>query len=133
LSSLIPPGKAEGAMVWHIRRIVIPNWTRPPMVAHCQVGYAPGFPKVAIIELDPKFDAPRTARVLRLADDGSYKQVFGGPISAPTPWLRYTYAKFDFSPVKDPGLYAIEYAGRRTDLFPIANDIYSRAWQSSLD
>src|SRR5262244_2917984 len=120
LRSLIPSGKAEGAIVWHIRPNVIPNWTRPPMVAHCQVGYAPGFPKVAIIELDPKFDAPRTARVLRLADDGSYKQVFGGPISAPTPWLRYTYAKFDFSPVKDPGLYAIEYAGRRTDLFPIA-------------
>ena len=50
-----------------------------------------------------------------------------------TPWLRYNYAKFDFSAVKEPGLYAIEYAGRRTDLFPIAKDVYSRTWQSSLD
>ena len=133
LRTLIPSGKTEGAVVWHIRPNVIPNWTRPPVVAHSQAGYPPNFPKVAIIELDPKFDAPQTAKVLRLADDGSYKQVFEGPISAPTPWLRYTYAKFNFSAVKDPGLYAIEYAGQRTELFPIANDVYNRTWQSSLD
>jgi hypothetical protein len=103
------------------------------MVAHSQVGYAPNFPKVAVIELDPKFNAPKTAKVLRLTEDGSYKQVFEGPISESTPWLRYTYAKFDFSSVKDPGLYAIEYAGQRTELFPIARDVYSETWQSSLD
>ncbi len=133
LRTLIPSGKTEGAVVWHIRPDVIPNWTRPPVVAHSQAGYPPNLPKVVVIELDPKFDAPRTARVLRLADDGSYKQVFEGPTSAPTPWLRYSYSKFDFSPVRDPGLYVIEYAGQRTELFPIAKDVYSRTWQSSLD
>jgi endoglucanase len=129
---LIPTGKTAGAVVWHIRPDVIPNWTRPPMVAHSQAGYAPNFSKVAVIELDPKFNAPRTAKVLRLVEDGSYKQAFDGPISEPTPWLRYAYAKFDFSSVKDPGLYVIEYAGQRTDPFPIAKDVYSKAWQSSL-
>ena len=133
LRTLIPSDKTEGAVVWHIRPDVIPNWTRPPMVAHSQAGYAPGFPKVAVIELDPKFDAPKTAKVLRLGEDGSYRQVFEGPVSTPTPWLRYTYAKFDFSAVIEPGLYVIEYAGQRTDLFPIARDVYSRTWQSSLD
>ncbi len=133
LRTLIPAGKTEGAVVWHIRPSVIPNWTRPPVIAHSQVGYAPDFSKVAVIELDPKFDAPKTAKVLQLAKDGSYKQVFEGPVSEPTPWLRYTYAKFDFSAVKEPGLYAIEYAGARTPFFPIANDVYSKAWQSSLD
>ena len=59
LRTLIPSGKTEGAVVWHIHPNVIPNWTRPPMVAHSQVGYAPNFPKIAVIELDPKFDAPR--------------------------------------------------------------------------
>ncbi|MGC9971613.1 MAG: glycoside hydrolase family 9 protein [Bryobacteraceae bacterium] len=131
--TLIPSGKTEGAVVWHIRPDVIPNWTRPPMVAHSQAGYAPNFPKVAVIELDPKFDAPKTAKVLRLGEDGSYRQVFEGPVSTPTPWLRYTYAKFDFSSVEEPGLYVIEYAGQKTDLFPIAKDVYSRTWQSSLD
>lgn len=133
LRTLIPSGKTEGAVVWHIHPSVIPNWTRPPMVAHSQVGYPPNFPKIATIELDPKFDAPRTAKVLRLADDGSFKPVFEGPITEPTPWLRYTYAQFDFSSVKTPGLYAIEYAGARTALFPIADDVYSKTWQSSLD
>jgi hypothetical protein len=133
LRSLIPPGKTEGAIVWHIHPDLIPNWTRAPMVAHSQAGYPPNFPKVAVIELDPNTDAPKTAKVLRLEADGSYQQVFEGPITAPTPWLRYQYAHFDFSTVNEPGLYAIEYAGQRTDLFPIAKDMYSRTWQSSLD
>src|SRR5271154_5916942 len=49
LRSLIPSGKTAGAIVWHVRPDVIPNWTRPPMIAHSQVGYAPGFSKVAVL------------------------------------------------------------------------------------
>ena len=63
LRTLIPSGKTAGAVVWHIRPDVIPNWTRPPVIAHSQVGYAPNFSKVAIIELDPHFNAPKAARL----------------------------------------------------------------------
>jgi len=133
LRSLIPAGKTTGAIVWHIRPDVIPNWTRPPMIAHSQVGYAPGFSKLAVIELDPKYDGPKTARVLRLLEDGSYKQAFEGPIAPSTSWLRYAYSKFDFTPVRDPGLYVIEYAGQRTAPFPISNNAYAKIWQDSLD
>jgi len=133
LRSLIPAGKTTGAIVWHIRPHVIPNWTRPPMIAHSQVGYAPGRSKVAVLELDPKYTGPKTARVLRLMDDGSYKQVFEGPITPAKPWLRYVYSKFDFTPVKDPGLYVIEYADQRTAPFPISKDAYANIWQDSLD
>ena len=133
LRSLIPSGKTAGAIVWHIRPDVIPNWTRPPMIAHSQVGYAPGFSKVAVLELDPKYNGPKTAKVLRLAEDGSYKQVFEGPITQSTPWLRYVYSKFDFTSVKEPGLYVIEYADQRTAPFPISNDAYANIWQDSLD
>jgi endoglucanase len=133
LRSLIPAGKTTGAIVWHIRPDVIPNWTRPPMIAHSQVGYAPGFSKVAVIEMDPKDNGPKTAKVLRLMEDGSYKQAFAGPVAAATPWLRYTYSKFDFTSVKEPGLYVIEYAGQRTAPFPIAKDVYANVWQDSLD
>ncbi len=133
LRSLIPSGQTTGAITWHIRPDVIPNWTRPPMIAHSQVGYAPGFSKLAILELDPKYSGPQTAKVLRLTQDGSYKQAFEGPITAATPWLRYVYSKFDFTPVKDPGLYVIEYAGQRTAPFPIAQDVYANIWQDSLD
>ncbi len=133
LRSLIPSGKTNGAIVWHIRPDVIPNWTRPPVIAHSQVGYAPGFSKVAVLELDPKYDAPKTAKVLRLMEDGSYKPAFEGQITPSTPWLRYVYSKFDFTSVKDPGLYVIEYAGQRTAPFPISGDAYANIWQDSLD
>jgi hypothetical protein len=133
LRSLIPSGKTTGAIVWHIRPDVIPNWTRPPVIAHSQVGYAPNFSKVAVLELDPKYNAPKTARVLRLMEDGSYKQVFEGPITPSTPWLRYLYSKFNFTPVKDPGLYVVEYGDQRTAPFPIAKDAYANIWQDSLD
>jgi hypothetical protein len=133
LRSLIPSGKTTGAIVWHIRPDVIPNWTRPPMIAHSQVGYAPGFSKVAVLELDPKYNGPKTAKVLRLMENGSYKLAFEGPITPSTPWLRYVYSKFDFTPVKDPGLYVIEYAGQRTAPFPISKEAYAKIWQDSLD
>jgi endoglucanase len=133
LRSLIPAGKTTGAIVWHIRPDVIPDWTRPPNIAHSQVGYAPDFAKVAVIELDPKYNAPKTAKVLRLMEDGSYRAVFEGSITPSTPWLRYVYSKFDFTPVKDPGLYVIEYAGQRTAPFPISKDAYANIWQDSLD
>jgi endoglucanase len=133
LRSLIPSGKTTGAIVWHIRPDVIPNWTRPPMIAHSQAGYAPGFSKVAILELDPKYNGPKTAKVLRLMEDGSYKQVFEGPITPSTPWLRYVYSKFDFTPVNHLGLYVIEYADQRTAVFPISKEVYANIWQDSLD
>ena len=133
LRSLIPSGKTTGAIVWHIRPDVIPNWTRPPVIAHSQVGYAPAFSKVAVLELDPKYDAPKIAKVLRLMEDGSYKTVFEGSITPATPWLRYAYSRFDFTSVKDPGLYVIEYADTRTAPFPISNEAYANIWQDSLD
>src|SRR6202000_532069 len=109
-----------GPIAGHMNRDVIPVWTRPPMIAHSQVGYAPGFSKVAVLELDPKYNGPKTAKVLRLMGDGSYKEAFDGPITSSTSWLRYVYSKFDFTPVKDPGLYVIEYADQRTAPFPIS-------------
>jgi endoglucanase len=133
LRSLIPSGKTTGAIVWHIRPDLIPNWTRPPVIAHSQVGYPPRFSKVALLELDPRYNAPKSAKVLRLMEDGSYKQVFEGAITPSTPWLRYVYSKFDFTPVKDPGLYVIEYADQRTAPFPISEDAYANIWQDSLD
>jgi len=133
LRTLIPAGKTKDALVWHLRPNYIRNWTRPPMIAHSQAGYAANFQKIAILELDPSFDAPGTAKLLRLSDDGSFQEIFKGPISKPTPWLRYVYSKFDFSSVKDPGLYAIEYGGRRSNVFPIAENVYDKTWQTTLD
>ena len=133
--TLIPPGRTQNAVVWHIRPNVVPGWTRPPVVAYNQVGYTPERAKVAVIELDPLYDAPKTARVLRLAPDGEYREAFRSEIKPWGKWMRYQYARFDFSAVHEPGIYAIEYAGaprmRRSESRKTC--IATHVWQASLD
>ena len=131
---LIPADRTENALVWHIHPNVIPGWTRPPVVSYNQVGYTPGRSKVAMLELDPHFDAPPEAKVVRLEPDGSTKEVFTAAIKPWGQWLRYRYASFDFSAVHEPGIYAIEYAGQTSKPFRIAVDVYKKAvWQPTLD
>ncbi|HET7267556.1 MAG TPA: glycoside hydrolase family 9 protein [Oleiagrimonas sp.] len=131
--STIPAGKTTDALVWHVQLASVPGWTRPPVITHSQVGYATRFPKVAVIELDPAFDAPPKASLLRLSDEGVFKKVYQARVSKPRHWLRYDYAKFDFSSVTRPGLYTIAYAGQQTRPFRIADDVYANTWQTSLD
>jgi endoglucanase len=131
--ALIPAGATKNALVWHIRPHVIPNWVRPPVVSYNQLGYTPGRSKVAILELDPNFKAPATARVLRLDAGGKSRVAFQGKIKPWGKWLRYTYARFDFSALKQPGLYTISYAGHTTTPFRIGADVYAHSWQATLD
>ena len=132
--TLISSGRTQNAVVWHIHPNVVSGWTRPPVVAYNQVGYTPQRAKVAVIELDPLFDAPKTARVLRLAPDGEYREAFQSEIKPWGKWMRYQYARFDFSALHEPGIYAIEYAGHRNTPFRIAEQVYrEHVWQASLD
>ena len=133
LRTLIPAGRTENALVWHVRPNVIAGWTRPPVIAYNQVGYTPERSKVAVIELDPLYDAPKTARVLKLTPAGEYKEVFSGEVKPWGKWLRYNYGHFEFSSVREPGIYAIEYAGKRNPPFLIDKDVYAHIWQPSLD
>ena len=131
---LIPANRTENALVWHVRPNVIPGWTREPVVSYNQLGYTPEREKVAIVELDPLYHAPETARVLRLNEKGEYQEAFRGAIKPWGRWLRYQYAAFDFSAVHETGIYAIEYAGHTSTPFRIARDVYRKGvWQTSLD
>ncbi len=131
--TLIPAGRSGDVVVWHIRPHVIPGWTRPPMVSFNQVGYTPDRSKVAMVELDPLYKAPDTASLLKLGADGKYTDVFHAKITPWGKWLRYDYATFDFSSIRTPGIYAIEYAGHTFDPFRIAPDLYAKGvWQPSL-
>ncbi len=130
---LIPANRTENALVWHIRPHVIPGWVRPPVVSYNQVGYTPERWKIALLELDPHFDPPPLARILRLNPQGQYEEVFQGAIKPWGAWLRYRYASFDFSAVRETGVYVIEYAGHSSGPFRIAADVYRDVWQPSLD
>lgn len=131
---LIPANRTDSALVWHIQPNVVAGWTRPPVVSFNQAGYTPERSKVALLELDPVYDPAKTARVLRLDAAGNYAEVFQAAIRPWGKWLRYQYASFDFSQVRVPGIYAIEYAGHNFGPFRIANDAYNKGvWQPSLD
>jgi len=132
--TLIPAGKAENALVWHVRPNVIPGWTRPPVIGYNQVGYTPERSKVSIMELDPLSQPPTFARLLRITPEGDFRESFRGPVKPWGKWLRYQYAQFDFSSVHEPGVYVIEFSGQRTKPFRIAAGAYhTGVWQSSLD
>ena len=133
LRSELPAGRTGAVLEWTIEANSVPDWVRPPVIGHSQLGYAPEQRKVAVIELDRNAQGGGNARLLRVAADGDESEVLA---AAPTPWgryLRYDYRTFDFSEVREPGVYLLEYAGKRTPAFRIAPDIYADAWHPSMD
>ncbi len=131
--SVLPEGKTGKVVEWLVTANTIAGWTRPPVIAHSQLGYHPSQNKVAVIELD-KNDRPlTTARLLKVTADGKFVEKYKGRIKKWGKYLRYNYSTFDFTSVKEPGLYVIEYGRLRTKTFRIAEDIYEDAWHPTLD
>jgi hypothetical protein len=131
--SLLPAGKAGTVLEWTLTASTTPNWTRPAVIGHSQVGYDPNQQKVAVIETDPNASAPTTARLIKLNADGSMSDAFSAQPKLWGNYLRYRYYTFDFSDVHEPGLYMIEAGGQRTHAFRIAHDVLASAWQPTLD
>lgn len=131
--TLIPAGKTGDVVVWHIHPNVIAGWTRPPVISYNQVGYTPEREKIAVVELDPAFAAPKTARLLRISPDGESIVALTAEPKPWGKWMRHQYVLFDFSSVHAPGIYAIEYAGERTAPFRIAPNLYDGIWQLTLN
>ena len=131
--SLIPSGKSGKVIEWFITANTIPNWIRKPMIAYSQLGYHPNQNKIAIIEFD-KHDTPlSTARLLKVTEDGQLIEKQKSEIKNWGKYLRYNYSTFDFSQVKETGVYIIEYDSIRTKSFRISEDIYKDAWHPALD
>jgi hypothetical protein len=131
--TLIPEVKTGKVIEWFLTANTIPGWTRPPVIAHSQVGYHPNQKKVAVIELD-KNDTPLTsAHLLKVTGEGKFIAIYKAPTKNWGKFLRYNYSTFDFTPVKESGLYIIEYGSVRTKPFRIASDIYENAWHPTLD
>jgi endoglucanase len=131
--TLLPAGRTGRVVEWRITAHRIPGWTRPPMIAHSQAGYHPLQEKVAVVEMDPAYAGPRDARLVRI-HDGHETEALVGPLDPWGRWLRYDYARFDFTAVTEPGLYRIAVGQETTEPFPIAGDVYGAGlWQSSLD
>jgi len=129
LSAPLEAGASEVTV--EITPTILEGWVKPPVIGVSQVGYAPAQPKRAIIELDPKASI-ETARLWRLTLNGEKTVAKSGTPKAWGRFLRSQYAVFDFSDVREPGLYAFEYGTRTVGPFRIAADVYDLAWQPAI-
>ena len=131
--SLIPANKTGKVVEWHLTASTIKNWTRKPVIEFSQVGYHPEQEKRAVIELDEN-DAPlKTASLYQVTQQGDYVKKLTADVTRWGRFLRYKYVTFDFSSVKDPGLYFIKYGDQQTDAFPIDSHVYDDVWHQTLD
>ncbi|HPD87456.1 MAG TPA: glycoside hydrolase family 9 protein, partial [Proteiniphilum sp.] len=133
LRSEIPAGKTDGAIEWVITPNVVEEWLYRPVIQTSQVGYHPAQPKVAVIELDNR-ETKRLQPVLYRITEKGRQEVAAASAAEWGKFLRYNYLKFDFSEVKEEGLYQVGYGDSRSSVFRIAGDVYDRGvWQPVLE
>ncbi|MHC4473783.1 MAG: cellulase N-terminal Ig-like domain-containing protein, partial [Planctomycetota bacterium] len=131
--TLVPEGATTGAVRWRVTPHAIPGWTREPVIAISQVGYHPDQVKQAMVELEPGTEMGAAALV-RIEAETEPRRVAVAPLARWGRFLRYEYGVFDFTSIRKPGMYRVEYAGRQTSPFPIAPDVYRKdVWQPTLE
>ena len=133
LRSVLPKYKTGKVITWTVEPHAVADWVREPNIGFSQVGYTPEQPKVAVIELD-KLDTPQTqATLVRICDDGTTEEAFRGDVRMWGPYFKYNYAKFDFTSVKTPGVYYIQYGKTRTNDFIIDDHVYDKITDATTD
>jgi len=133
LRSVLPAGKTGKVVTWTVEPHAIPNWIRQPNIGFSQIGYTPEQPKVAVIELDKNDKPQSTATLMRIKQDGTTEQAFQGAISNWGPYYKYNYVKFDFSSVRQPGVYYIQYGQTKTNDFLIDEHVYDKITDATTD
>ena len=133
LRSVLPKGKTGNVITWTVEPHAIPNWIREPNIGFSQIGYMPEQPKVAVIELDKQDKPQASATLMRIKDDGTTEQAFSGNIEEWGPYFKYNYVKFDFSSVRQPGIYYIQYGNTKTNNFLIDNHVYDKITDATTD
>ena len=124
LRSVLPAGKTGKVVTWTVEPNAVPGWIREPNIGFSQVGYVPDQPKVAVIELDQNDKPEENAELWKIDTDGHEKLAFKGKIKEWGDYYKYNYVKFDFSEVKEPGIYYIKYGDHTTGNFIIEDSVY---------
>lgn len=132
--SEIPSGATKNAIEWLVEPNVIDGFKHKPAVHVSQVGYHTNQPKIASIELDKTETDIKEVAILRLSENGGFETV---KKEIPEKWgkyLRFNYYQLDFSEIKKPGLYQVQYGDYLTEPFKIDDDVYERhVWQPTLE
>ncbi|MBN2425074.1 MAG: glycoside hydrolase family 9 protein [Calditrichaceae bacterium] len=131
--SVVPANKSKAAIEWIITPDVIEDWQYTPVIHLSQLGYHPDQKKTAIIEQD-KTDIEISDFILYKLSDAGKEEVLRGKPVINGPFLRYKYLTFEFSAIKEAGMYLAEYRSTVFGPFKIGKDVYDRhAWQPVMD
>jgi endoglucanase len=132
--SSLKAGKTNNALEWVITPAIKPNYEYTPVIQVSQVGYRTNQEKVAVLELDKRVERAGEMKLLRINESGELKEVMKGIPDIWGQFLRYNYARLDFSNVQDPGMYKLQYGDILSHPFMIHEDIYKRhVWQPTLE
>jgi hypothetical protein len=131
--SLLPTGKTGKVLTWKVEPNAIDGWIREPNIGFSQVGYLPSQQKTAVIELDKKDKVLANASLFKIGDSGKASRVFSGNIVPWGDYYKYHYVKFDFSSVKAPGIYYIQYGKFKTNNFLIEDNVYDEITDATSD
>lgn len=129
----LTPGSSEKNLTVEITPAIHPEWRRPPVIAISEAGYHPAQVKRAIIELDPRDASGATVSLYKLEVDRDRKLVKSSGALVWGSFLRYKYETFDFTEIRDPGIYVIESRGVSAGPFAISTDVYREAWKPTLE
>ena len=133
LRTVLPAGQTGKVVSWTVEPNAVPGWIREPNIGLSQVGYVPDQPKVAVIELDKQDKVKPTAALCKVEEDGSVKEVYTGKVQQWGTYYKYNYAKFDFSSVKESGVYFIRYGNWETNDFIIDPSVYDKITVATSD
>lgn len=132
--SFLPAGKSGTVLEWYLEPTPNSGWIREPNIGISQIGYTPAQKKMAVIELDINDRVLPQAKVFRVNADGSSTMVLEPAVKEWGVFYdRYNYAQCDFSEVREPGTYYIEYNGVRTNPFPVNVNVYDGKWHNTMD
>ena len=132
LSAALAPGSPARALSLRLTPRIDPAWRKASVLRASQAGYRPEQKKQAVLEMDPR-DTPGRVTLQRVHADGTLEAVRTaapvrwGPVFDSTAWT------FDFSDVREPGLYQLRYAEETLGPFRIDRDVLKDAWKTTLD
>ena len=133
LRTEFPVGTKAGAVKWIIRPAVDKDWRYAPVVQTSQVGYHPDQKKVAVVELDQLDTHFLQPALYRITADGR-TMVKQQDAKDWGNFLRYHYLQFDFSEVKEEGLYQVMYGEAASPVFRIAKNVWDHGvWQAEIE
>jgi len=131
--SLLPAKRTGNVLQWYFEPYAIPGWKRKPVIQFSQVGYHPVQEKIAIIELD-KNDTPlKNASLFQVSPDGKVVEKLNAGLSNWGKYTRYNYLKFDFTAIKESGIYFIKYGEYSTNTFIISENVFTNIWHPTMD